>query len=94
MITGEIIDHPVAIFTKIDETKCMMGFVYPIETTTIINYEIKEVQLWITSVYDLRKWDIIKKGDKLTLSILKKQTSQYAPDGVSLKCNIVSRQKK
>lgn len=92
-ITGEITGHPIITFKDIDDKSIMLGFVYPIKTTLIVDYEVKVVEIWICSVYDLMKWDIIRKGDKLNLSVLKKQNSSFSPDGCVLKCNIVSRHK-
>jgi len=93
-ITGEISEHPICIYCDTKDQNITIGWVYPIKTTQVINYEVKEETIWITSFYDLKKWDILKKGETLVLSTLKKQNSNYSPTGVSLKCNVVSRQKK
>lgn len=93
IISGEIVSHPITIFSKLHEGEFTMGFTYKVRYTQIVNYEIKEVELWITSVYDLRTWDVIKMGDKVELSVLKKQKSTYSDTGFSLKCNIVSRKR-
>jgi len=91
---GEIIDHPICTFTEIRDDGVIIGFVYPIKTTQLVDYEIKEVVTWINSVYDLKKWNILYKGDRVKLSVLKKINSNYNPDGKALKCNIASRERK
>jgi hypothetical protein len=91
MIMGEIVEHPICMFSNLNDGGNTLGFVYLFRTTQFIGYEYKEVDIWIKSIFDVRKWDIIKKGQKLTLSILQKEKSKYSPELVVLKCNIVNR---
>jgi len=90
-LTGEIIEHPICVFTNINEGGSVMGFVYKFRTTQLVNYEYELVDIWIKSVYEIKKWDILRKGQKLKLSVLQKEKSKYSPDNMVLKCNIVSR---
>ena len=94
-IQGEIVEHPICIFADTKDTNDIkIGWVYPIKTTQIIDYQPQESIVWITSVYDFKKWNILNKGDVVKLSVLKTQHSNYSPDGKSLKCNIESRERK
>lgn len=91
IIHGEIVNNPICMFSTLHEGGTTMGWVYKIKTSQFIEYDIKDVEIWITSVYDITKWNIIKKGEKVSLSVIQKQNSKFSEDGVCLKCNIVSR---
>ena len=92
-IFGEIVGHPICTFTEVREQSVLIGLVYPVKTTQLIDYEIQEVVTWICSVYDLKKFNILHKGDRVKLSVLQSQNSTYSPDGKALKCNVVSKDK-
>lgn len=93
-IQGEIVGHPICIFVDMKDGETKIGWVYPIKTTQIIDYKTQEVVIWITSIYDLRKWNILCLGEKVKLSVIKTQQSNYSPDGKTIKCNIVSRERR
>jgi hypothetical protein len=94
IISGVIMDYPRIVFKDFDKEQSMVGWVYKIQTTQLVGYDYQPTQIWVFSVYDLNKWDIIHKGDEVRLSIIQKQKSKYSDDGVVLKCNIVSRVKR
>lgn len=94
IISGVIVDHPRVIFKNFDNEQSIMGFVYKIRTTQLVGYEYQPTEIWIKSVYDLNKWDILHKGDELELSILQRQNSEYSDDKLVLKCNITKRRKR
>jgi hypothetical protein len=91
IIHGEILNNPICSFSSLHEGGTSMGWVYKIKTSQFVDYDIKDVEIWISSVYDITKWNIIKKGEKVSLSVIQKQNSKFAEEGVALKCNIVSR---
>lgn len=91
IIYGEIVSNPICTFSTLHEKGAIMGWVYKIKTIQFIDYDMKDVELWVFSAYNMTKWDILKKGEKLKLSIIQKQNSNFSEDGVALKCNIVSR---
>ena len=92
IITGVVSSHPIPIFREVtDFNTLVMGFTFKVQTTELVNYQYQTTEVWVTTIYDVHKWDIIRKGQKLELSIQNKQKSSYSDDGVSLKCNVVSR---
>ena len=94
IISGVIVDYPRVTFRDCDNGQSILGWVYKIQTTQLVGYDYEPTEIWIMSVYDLNRWDIIHKGDEVRLSIIQKQKSKYSDDGVALKCNIVSRVKR
>ena len=68
-----------------------MGWVFKVKTLQFVGYEYKEISINIAVVYDMTKWDILRKGQEVKLSVLNKQTSQFTDDGYALKCNVVYR---
>ena len=90
-IYGEITTHPICSFSNIHQDLGQMGWVYKIKTQQFIGYEYQDVEINIVTIYDMRKWDILRKGQKVKLSVLKKQESKFTDDGFALKCNVVNR---
>lgn len=88
IISGEIISHPIITFRDIDEKSVKVGFVYRVRTTQLVGYEVMNVDLNISSVYDITKWDILRKGDRVDLSVITVQKSNFTDDGKALKCNV------
>ena len=95
IITGDIVSHPILTFREVMEDNTVkVGFVYELKTTQMVGYEFKEVKINVVSVYDITKWDILKKGDRVELSVLSVQKSSYTEDGKALKCNVIYRRGK
>lgn len=90
-IHGTIVSHPTPTFSELNRGGKMMGWVFELKTQQFVGYEYQDVVINIAVVYDMTKWDILKKGQELKLSVIRKQESKYTDDGFALKCNVVYR---
>lgn len=95
MIVGKIVSHPITTFSNINWNKqeFTQGFVYKVRTQQLQGYDLVPVDINICSVFDVSKWDLLKKGQEVQLSVLKKEKSKFSDDGFALKCNVVNRKK-
>jgi len=93
IITGVIDSHPIITFRDVDKetNQVKVGWVFQLKTTQMIGYDFQDVVINISTVYDITKWDILKKGDRVDLSVLSTQNSSFTQDGKALKCNVTYR---
>ena len=96
IINGKIVSDPITTFVNVDWDKreVKQGFLYKVEIVTLMGYEYKSQVLNVLSVFDITKWELLRKGDLVELSIVRKETSRYSDDGNHLKCNVVSRKRR
>ena len=90
-IVGEVVSHPVATFSDINNGGSVMGWVFKLKTQQFVDYEVQEKIININVVYDMKRWSLLRKGQSVKLSVLRKQKSEFTDDGLALKCNIVFR---
>jgi hypothetical protein len=89
-VFGEVVTTPIFKWKHLsNENFLMTGWECDIETNTGSDGEqrIYTVQL----CYDFIKWDIVKLGDMVKLSIQGKILSKTSMTGESIKCNVVKR---
>jgi len=96
IISGTIVFHPIITFRDVDKetNQVKVGWVFQLRTTQMVGYDFQDVIINISTVYDITKWDILKKGDRVDLSVLSTQNSSFTNDGKALKCNVVYRRGK
>ena len=90
-IHGTIVSHPVPTFSDLNQGGKVMGWVFELKTQQFVGYEYQDIVINIAVVYDMTKWDILRKGQELKLSVIKKQKSNFTNDGFALKCNVAYR---
>ena len=90
-IHGTIMSHPTPTFSDLYQGGKVMGWVFQLKTQQFVKYEYQDVVINIAVVYDMTKWDILKKGQEVKLSVIGKQKSNFTDDGFALKCNVAYR---
>lgn len=87
---GEILTPPLFKWKNHSETDVLMtGWECEVQTNSAITGD--PVVITVQICYDFVKWNYVKQGDMVKLSVLGKMTSKTSKTGESLKCNVVIR---
>ena len=87
---GEVVTTPIFKWKRLSGDNLLMtGWECDVETNTGVDgtQRIYTVQL----CYDFVKWDFVKLGDMVKLSLQGRILSKTSKSGESMKCNVVKR---